>query len=110
MILFIKTATLLFFVFVYLVIYYEPIISLRVVNICLNTNAIIKYKFFRNFHGFLFLCIAEKKPKLPKVGDLVHVPSLNKTATVMKLDLSKEEIVVLAGNLKLKLKLADVAT
>ncbi|XP_051138421.1 uncharacterized protein LOC127256451 [Andrographis paniculata] len=51
----------------------------------------------------------EKKTKLPKVGDMVNVPSLHKRATVLKLDLSKDEIVVQAGNLKLKLKLADVA-
>ncbi|KAL0299738.1 UNVERIFIED_CONTAM: Endonuclease MutS2 [Sesamum radiatum] len=43
-----------------------------------------------------------------QVGDLVNVPSLNKKATVLKLDLSKEELVVQAGNLKLKLKLADI--
>ncbi|KAL0317936.1 UNVERIFIED_CONTAM: Endonuclease MutS2 [Sesamum angustifolium] len=54
--------------------------------------------------------IADKKLELPKVGDLVNVPSLNKKATVLKLDLSKEELVVQAGNLKLKLKLADIVT
>ncbi|KAL0400541.1 UNVERIFIED_CONTAM: Endonuclease MutS2 [Sesamum latifolium] len=54
--------------------------------------------------------ITDKKLELPKVGDLVNVPSLNKKATVLKLDLSKEELVVQAGNLKLKLKLADIVT
>ncbi|KAK6135144.1 hypothetical protein DH2020_031092 [Rehmannia glutinosa] len=54
--------------------------------------------------------ITEKKLKLPKVGETVNVPSLNKKATVLKLDPSKEEIVVQAGNLKLKLKLSDIVT
>ncbi|PIN22927.1 hypothetical protein CDL12_04364 [Handroanthus impetiginosus] len=52
--------------------------------------------------------ITERKRELPKVGDKVNVPSLNKKATVLNLDPSKEDIVVQAGNLKLKLKLADV--
>ncbi|KAK6155492.1 hypothetical protein DH2020_009740 [Rehmannia glutinosa] len=54
--------------------------------------------------------ITEKKLKLPKVGETVNVPSLNNKATVLKLDPSKEEIVVQAGNLKLKLKLSDIVT
>ncbi|KAL3630745.1 hypothetical protein CASFOL_023729 [Castilleja foliolosa] len=49
-----------------------------------------------------------KKLQLPKIGDMVDVPSLNKKAKVLKLDLSKEEILVQAGYLKLKLKLADI--
>ncbi|GER46742.1 endonuclease MutS2, partial [Striga asiatica] len=44
--------------------------------------------------------VTEKKRELPKVGDTVNVPSLNKKATVLKLDQSKGEIVVQAGNLK----------
>ncbi|KAL8538171.1 hypothetical protein ACS0TY_000217 [Phlomoides rotata] len=54
--------------------------------------------------------IAEKKLELPKVGDTVNVPSINKKATVLKVDPSKQEVVVQAGNLKLKLKLAALAT
>ncbi|KAH6756275.1 DNA mismatch repair protein MutS [Perilla frutescens var. hirtella] len=52
--------------------------------------------------------ITEKKLGLPKAGDLVNVPSLNKKAAVLKVDPSKEEVVVQAGILKLKLKLADI--
>ncbi|GAV89442.1 MutS_V domain-containing protein [Cephalotus follicularis] len=49
-----------------------------------------------------------KRTKLPKTGDMVHVSSLGKKATVLRVELSKEEIVVQAGNMKLKLKLKDV--
>ncbi|XP_073292864.1 uncharacterized protein [Primulina huaijiensis] len=52
--------------------------------------------------------LTEKKFKLPKIGDTVNVLSLNKKATVMQLDSSKGEIIVQAGNLKLKLKLSDI--
>ncbi|XP_047969873.1 endonuclease MutS2 [Salvia hispanica] len=52
--------------------------------------------------------ITEKKLKLPKAGDMVNVPSLNKKAAVLEVDLSKEEVVVQAGFLKVKLKLADI--
>ncbi|KAM7499852.1 hypothetical protein LguiA_024266 [Lonicera macranthoides] len=48
--------------------------------------------------------------KIPKIGDMVHVSSLNKKVTVLKVEPSKEEIVVQAGNMKLKLKLVDVVT
>ncbi|KAJ8554214.1 hypothetical protein K7X08_024892 [Anisodus acutangulus] len=48
--------------------------------------------------------------KLPNVGDSVHVPSLNKQALVLKVDASREELLVQAGNMKLKLKLTDVLT
>ncbi|KAK8599264.1 hypothetical protein V6N13_077195 [Hibiscus sabdariffa] len=51
---------------------------------------------------------SEKITKLPKVGDTVHVSSLGKRATVLKVDTHKEEIVVQAGNMKLKLKVAEV--
>ncbi|KAL8049362.1 hypothetical protein ABFX02_06G016600 [Erythranthe guttata] len=54
--------------------------------------------------------ITENKPELPKIGDVVNIPSLNKKATVVKLDRSKEQVVVQAGNLKLKLNLADILT
>lgn len=51
---------------------------------------------------------SEKITELPKVGDTVHVSSLGKRATVLKVDTSKEEIVVQAGIMKLKLKATDV--
>ncbi|KAL6533377.1 hypothetical protein OROMI_027489 [Orobanche minor] len=54
--------------------------------------------------------ITEKQVELPKVGDMVNVPSLNRKATVLKLDPSKKVIVLQAGNVKLKLKLDDIVT
>ncbi|XVF10219.1 hypothetical protein REPUB_Repub07fG0163800 [Reevesia pubescens] len=51
---------------------------------------------------------SEKITELPKVGDTVHVSSLGKRATVLRVDAYKEEIVVQAGNMKLKLKLLDL--
>ncbi|XP_017973743.1 PREDICTED: endonuclease MutS2 isoform X1 [Theobroma cacao] len=53
---------------------------------------------------------SEKITGLPKVGDMVHVSSLGKRAMVLRVDTYKEEIVVQAGNMKLKLKLIDVQT
>lgn len=53
---------------------------------------------------------AEKKSELPVVGAMIHVPSLGRKATVLKVDCSKKEIVVQAGNMKLKLKLNDFQT
>lgn len=53
---------------------------------------------------------SEKQSKVPKVGDMVHISSFNKEATVLKVEPSKEEILVQLGNMKLKLKLADVKT
>ncbi|KAF7148051.1 hypothetical protein RHSIM_Rhsim03G0218100 [Rhododendron simsii] len=52
----------------------------------------------------------EKQAKLPKVGDTVHVSCFNKEATVLKVEPSKEELLVQVGQMKLKLKLADVTT
>lgn len=54
--------------------------------------------------------VTEKKCELPKIGDTVNVLSLNKKATVIQLDSSKGEIIVQAGNLKLKLKLSDITS
>lgn len=51
-----------------------------------------------------------KRTELPKVGDTVLISSLGKRAAILKIDPSKEEIEVQAGNMKLKLKLADVET
>ncbi|XP_027369144.1 uncharacterized protein LOC113874979 [Abrus precatorius] len=48
------------------------------------------------------------KSELPKVGDMVHVSSLGKKVTVLKVDSSRGEIVVQAGNMKLKLKVTDI--
>lgn len=59
---------------------------------------------------FFPISIAEKQAKLPKVGDTVHVSSFNKEATVLKVEPSKEELLVQVGQMKLKLKLADVTT
>ncbi|KAI9157709.1 hypothetical protein LWI28_026711 [Acer negundo] len=49
-----------------------------------------------------------KRNVLPEVGDLVHVSSFGKKATVVRVEPSKEEILVQVGNMKLKLKLKDV--
>nr|XP_048326093.1 endonuclease MutS2 isoform X2 [Ziziphus jujuba var. spinosa] len=48
------------------------------------------------------------KSGLPKVGDVVHVSSLGKKGTVLKADPLKEEILVQAGLMKLKVRLIDV--
>ncbi|XP_009799633.1 uncharacterized protein LOC107826629 isoform X1 [Nicotiana tabacum] len=55
------------------------------------------------------LPLSERR-KLPSVGDSVFVPSLNKQALVLKVDPSREELLVQAGNMKLKLKVTDVFT
>ncbi|XP_054788928.1 LOW QUALITY PROTEIN: uncharacterized protein LOC129294528 [Prosopis cineraria] len=49
-----------------------------------------------------------EESRLPKVGDAVHVSSIGKKVTVLKVDSSTEEIVVQAGKMKLKLKLKDI--
>ncbi|KAJ6672972.1 DNA MISMATCH REPAIR PROTEIN MUTS FAMILY MEMBER [Salix viminalis] len=46
--------------------------------------------------------------EFPEVGDMVQVSSLGRKATVLRVDRSKEEILVQAGNMKLKLKLAEI--
>nr|GME09651.1 endonuclease MutS2 [Ipomoea batatas] len=51
---------------------------------------------------------AQKRAGLPNVGDAVHIVSLGRKAVVLKVDSSRDEIVVQAGNLKLKLKVSDV--
>ncbi|KAJ8536979.1 hypothetical protein K7X08_035380 [Anisodus acutangulus] len=56
------------------------------------------------------LPVSAKRRKLPNVGDSVHVPSLNKQALVLKVYASREELLVQAGNMKLKIKLTDVLT
>ncbi|KAL4299995.1 hypothetical protein HN51_050632 [Arachis hypogaea] len=48
------------------------------------------------------------RSKLPKVGDMVHVSSLGKKVSVLKVDSSKGEVVVQAGNMKLKLNVMDI--
>ncbi|XP_057951372.1 uncharacterized protein LOC131146093 isoform X2 [Malania oleifera] len=52
----------------------------------------------------------EKRIKLPKVGDVVHVSFLKKKARVLEVAPSKEEMVVQVGNMKLKLNLIDIET
>ncbi|KAK4570953.1 hypothetical protein RGQ29_029706 [Quercus rubra] len=49
-----------------------------------------------------------EKSQLPKVGDMVYVSSLGRKGTVLRLEPSKDEIVVQTGNMKLKLKLIDI--
>uniref|UniRef100_A0A2N9HQI8 DNA mismatch repair proteins mutS family domain-containing protein n=1 Tax=Fagus sylvatica TaxID=28930 RepID=A0A2N9HQI8_FAGSY len=49
-----------------------------------------------------------EKSQLPKVGDMVYVSSLGRKGTVLRLEPSKDEIVVQTGNMKLKLKLTDI--
>ncbi|KAL4594593.1 hypothetical protein ACB092_12G030100 [Castanea dentata] len=49
-----------------------------------------------------------EKPQLPKVGDMVYVSSLGRKGTVLRLEPSKDEIVVQTGNMKLKLKLTAI--
>ncbi|XP_021858703.1 uncharacterized protein [Spinacia oleracea] len=51
---------------------------------------------------------SDKKIRIPKVGDSVQVPSLGTKATVLKVEPSKKEIIVQAGNLKLKLKISAI--
>ncbi|OVA16083.1 DNA mismatch repair protein MutS [Macleaya cordata] len=43
---------------------------------------------------------SEKQAQLPKVGDVVHISSLGKKATVLKVEASKQEIIVQASNMK----------
>ncbi|KAK1399379.1 DNA mismatch repair protein MutS, core [Heracleum sosnowskyi] len=49
-----------------------------------------------------------KRQEFPKVGDMVHVPSLKKKARVLKVESSKGELVVQSGIMKLKLKLDNI--
>ncbi|GAB2293906.1 hypothetical protein Dimus_028118 [Dionaea muscipula] len=50
----------------------------------------------------------ETAEKVLKVGDIVHVGSLGRKATVIEVKQSRDEVVVQAGILKLKLKTSDV--
>ncbi|KAK4784230.1 hypothetical protein SAY86_018598 [Trapa natans] len=45
--------------------------------------------------------------ELPKVGTLVHVSSLGRKGTVVKVDPSREEVVVQSGMMKMRLKSTD---
>lgn len=49
-----------------------------------------------------------KHTKQPEIGDKVVVSSLRKEATVIKVEPSKGEVLVQAGNMKLKVKLTDL--
>ncbi|KAH9724514.1 DNA MISMATCH REPAIR 2 domain-containing protein [Citrus sinensis] len=53
---------------------------------------------------------AVKRTELPNVGDLVHVSSFGKKGTVIKVEPSKEEIVVQVGNMKWIMKFTDIVT
>jgi len=50
----------------------------------------------------------DEEDGIPEVGDSVYVPKLKNQATVVKIDLSKNEVQVQAGMMKLKLKMQDV--
>ena len=41
---------------------------------------------------------------------MVHVPSIGKKATIIKVESSKEQLLVQVGNMKMKLKLTDIET
>ncbi|KAL5719313.1 hypothetical protein ACHQM5_012108 [Ranunculus cassubicifolius] len=50
----------------------------------------------------------EEKVVIPEVGDMVFVASLGKKAKVVKVEASKQEILIQASNIKLRMKLRDV--
>uniref|UniRef100_A0A1D1XPS1 MutS2 protein n=1 Tax=Anthurium amnicola TaxID=1678845 RepID=A0A1D1XPS1_9ARAE len=55
--------------------------------------------------------LSNQKPStIPQVGDMVDVPTLGKKGMVLKVEASKGEIVVQAGNMKLRLKLSNFVT
>ncbi|XP_062152962.1 uncharacterized protein LOC133861237 [Alnus glutinosa] len=51
-----------------------------------------------------------EKSQVPMVGDMVYVSSLGRRAAVLRVEPSKDEIVVQTGNMKLKLKLTEIET
>ena len=57
---------------------------------------------------FPYFLSLDEEDGIPEVGDSVYVPKLKNQATVVKIDLSKNEVQVQAGMMKLKLKLQDV--
>ncbi|GAA0173933.1 DNA metabolism protein [Lithospermum erythrorhizon] len=52
--------------------------------------------------------IKQKSRRIPKVGEMVYVSSLKKKVMVLEVEQSKEEIVVQAGFMKMKLSIADL--
>ncbi|KAJ4832476.1 hypothetical protein Tsubulata_000017 [Turnera subulata] len=54
--------------------------------------------------------VSVRKTKIPEIGETVQVSSLGREAKVLRVDPSKKEVVVQAGNMKLKLKIADILT
>ena len=54
---------------------------------------------------FFFPIATVRRAELPQIGETVQVSSLGRKATVLRVDQSKDEIVVQAGNMKLKLNL-----
>ncbi|XP_077233538.1 DNA mismatch repair protein MutS, type 2 isoform X2 [Tasmannia lanceolata] len=52
--------------------------------------------------------LSEKPIKIPEVGNMVYVSALRKKVMVLKVEASKGEIIVQAGNMQLRLKLSDI--
>jgi len=74
-------------------------------HVLANTSAIGKTQ---NIDTNLGMATNDDEGGVPEVGDSVYVPKLKNEATVVKIDLSKDEVQVQAGMMKLKLKLKDV--
>lgn len=55
-----------------------------------------------------FVRIITVEPEFLAVGDTVYVSSFGKKATVLSVEPSKDEVIVRVGNIKLKLKFADI--
>ncbi|CAN6466157.1 unnamed protein product [Victoria cruziana] len=54
------------------------------------------------------LVLPGTRERVPKIGAMVYVPSLARKMKVLDVDASKEEVVVQASNMKLKLRLRDI--
>ena len=75
--------------------------------LCLDHVAVLEVCIYYNLLN-LFNLSGKSKP--PKVGKVVVVRSLGKNGTVLRADPFKEEVLVQAGNMKLKLELSDIET
>ena len=71
-------------------------------------KAFVQESYKINLVSLLLPIYVAEKSQLPKVGDMVYVSSLGRKGTVLRLEPSKDEIVVQTGNMKLKLKLTDI--
>jgi dsDNA-specific endonuclease/ATPase MutS2 len=71
-------------------------------------KAFVQESYKLNLVSLLLPIYVAEKSQLPKVGDMVYVSSLGRKGTVLRLEPSKDEIVVQTGNMKLKLKLTDI--